>query len=900
MGLLASAIEQPAAEEAEPTAASRCWRLWLEADRLKRDNQFEAANEALKASNAIAEALEWTHGTAPLWYIEAEALRGALLQDDGDTGAAFEMFETALRGWLYVGAALGGGSDLSRAALGDARNMISALAGEPALGLYAAQLGVPALDASGLIYAMDRFVPQMAEVAARTVRLTAQVRSYGEARRLVNSLLQATAGWMLPTWDPVRFEITLRLSLGAAATSALQFSAALGQADDALALVRRLPEGPERDVTEAELHANRASALVTLGRAPEAVHEFEDAAQRFRSLGRSAAALHVRFAALWARSDAGEPIGIEAVGSLLTETEEAAGQMERLSGHVMADLELLRRWYLVMLAEHGAGTLEEVVAVIELLRDDRPLMRSGTDNPDPVVARLCRPFAVLGARLAALPDTALLVLEPGLTSNVEDAPPAPLVLTIAAGGWHLANGPQSMFEALGRLRSTAARERERLNTRELPLQSEPSADLRQAAADAWLSLPSQTREDVLAARTVVCMPSSAAGLDRLPYELLLHEGGWLGETHVVARCPSFQYLEELVAPNSRRRTSPARATVAQVAAIEDLGVLDEAAADAQTAVRAAALLGLEPELRQVSSVEDARGVFAGAALVHYVGHGFASELGEWLPVSGDSAVTPSEVAWPEDEDAPAVFFNACLLGRVRHIAGGRQKGWAVTLLERGSPAVVGALASVPDTACPLVAREIYRAAWRAPVGEALRLARERLGAQGYHPLIAGAYVLHGDPNAVLSRTADAALPRATAELTTRWPALLTRFLATRAPEYRDALLADAPTAVRSWALGEDGTSSWPELLDNLDAEGAGALRIVLTADRLERGAPDPGAELQAGYLAAAALEDSYAMAYLLMRHRPLWQSLYPSESDALATTLEARLRMLDADRALFG
>ena len=202
----------------------------------------------------------------------------------------------------------------------------------------------------------------------------------------------------------------------------------------------------------------------------------------------------------------------------------------------------------------------------------------------------------------------------------------------------------------------------------------------------------------------------------------------------------------------------ARATVAQVAAIEHLGVLDEAEADAATAMRAATLLGLEPELREVSGVDDARTLFAGTALVHYVGHGFASELGEWLPISAATAVTPSEVAWPEDEDAPAVFFNACLVGRVRHISGGRQKGWAITLLARGSPAVIGALAGVPDTACPLIAREIYRAASTAPLGEALRRARERLDAQGHHPLLAGAYVLHGDPNAMLSRRADAALP----------------------------------------------------------------------------------------------------------------------------------------------
>jgi hypothetical protein len=328
----------------------------------------------------------------------------------------------------------------------------------------------------------------------------------------------------------------------------------------------------------------------------------------------------------------------------------------------------------------------------------------------------------------------------------------------------------------------------------------------------------------------------------VPFELLRHEQGWLGTTHVVARCPSFQYLEELVAPNAYRPLPAARATVAQVAAVEQLGVLEEAEADADTALRAATLLGLEPELRHVGDTADARTLFAGTALVHYIGHGFASELGEWLPVSAETAITPDEVEWPADEAAPAVFFNACLVGRVRHVAGGRQKGWAITLLARGAPAVIGALASVPDTACPLIAREIYRAAAQVPLGEALRRARERLEGEGHHPLLAAAYVLHGDPNALLTRRLEG--PRATADLTARWPARLTRRLATGERQPLD----DAPEAVRAWA-----PERFPALIEDLldrDPEGAGALRLAL------------GTDPRTAALIATALRDGYAMAAL--------------------------------------
>ena len=257
-----------------------------------------------------------------------------------------------------------------------------------------------------------------------------------------------------------------------------------------------------------------------------------------------------------------------------------------------------------------------------------------------------------------------------------------------------------------------------------------------------------------------------------------------------------------------------------------------------------------------------------------------------------------------------LFFNACLLGRVRHISGGRQKGWVVSLLTNGSPAVIGASVSFRTPRAPS-SRGRTTGPPEGTVGEAIRLARERLNADGYHPLISGAYVVHGDPNALLSRVTDA-LPRATAQITMRWPALLTRFLATAAAPYRDQLLAaleHAPVGVRAqvrpWVLGHGETSQWPGLVKDLlstDAEGAGALRIIMGVEKLEQiphtAEQDVVEELQATYLTAAALEDSYAMVYLLIRYRTLLQAIFPDDHEALATTAEARLQLLDADHAL--
>ena len=147
---------------------------------------------------------------------------------------------------------------------------------------------------------------------------------------------------------------------------------------------------------------------------------------------------------------------------------------------LIGDLEYARRWLLSALAEEAGGSLEEIVAIVEELRDDRPALRAGTDQPDPVVVRLCRPFTVLGARLRRLPRTALLVLEPGLAGGRE---PPPVIFVVSSGEhgeplrWRLdVAGPAG--PALAELRRRAGSERERLLSGEMPVDGAPSDALR--------------------------------------------------------------------------------------------------------------------------------------------------------------------------------------------------------------------------------------------------------------------------------------------------------------------------------------------------------------------------------------------------------------------------------------
>ena len=277
------------------------------------------------------------------------------------------------------------------------------------------------------------------------------------------------------------------MSLAVAARDAGHFTAAIGQADDGLALAAQLPPGPERTRDEARLRADRGGALTDLGRWSQAAADYDRAREDFEAIGETADALRGATLALRARDAAGEPVGLEPIRQLVADLEAAVDSQERTDGGLMADLEYARLWLLHALAAEGTEDLEEVVGIIEALRDDRPVLRAGTDQPDPVVARLCRPFTVLGARLRRLHNTVLVVIDPGLQGESHRQP----VFLVVSGGsdrdelrWSLVAADRAQ-EALSHLSLCANEERQRLLTGQNSLYASPSDALTSAAAEAW-------------------------------------------------------------------------------------------------------------------------------------------------------------------------------------------------------------------------------------------------------------------------------------------------------------------------------------------------------------------------------------------------------------------------------
>jgi hypothetical protein len=890
-----------AAAGGEPSQR-RAWRLWLEAQWAYNAGAIQLARIALDT----AERMMAESASAPIWVTECNGLRAKLHQEDGEPARAWTLMIPATNRWLELGRIFARptaeAGALIQAVMAGVHAMVTAVLDQ---GTPQELVGVDEttrLKAVVGLWMADRLPSEATETTARAVGLTAKVHGYVDARKVVNDALAATRQWQVPWWQQAPFEIKLRLALSVAAEDERRYASALGQLDDALILAGQLPEERQRTRLTAEIRANRATDLWLLGRPAEAAAEFDRLSVDFRAQGAFVDAQRMDTNALRARHQAGEPVSTEAAAERVFAMEAAAAVLPGHHDGLMIDLEDARRWQLSMLAEEHTTDIDGVIRLLEALRDDQPHLRGGF-HADRAVTHVSRPFTVLAARLRMLPDTTLVVVEPG-QSGVRE--PAPVFLVVSSRGpgealrWELASSAAAGI-ALNDLGRCASVERDALLSGEISVRAAPSQTLTSVAAAAWTALPDEVRDAIRSGRTVIFMPSAAGPTDAFPFELLRHENGWLGTTHIVARCPSFQVLETMLAPNSRRPADDASALVVTASPSPTSGALADAESEVAIALHAATLLGLESERRILNDRPTLLDAFTGRAVVHYIGHGFASPIGEFLPLPDDGVVSASEVPNSAGGRTPFTFFNACLLGRVRHIPGGRQRGWALRLLERGAPAVVGALEAVPDSICAQVAEAFYAAVWKAPLGEAMRLARARLHKDGMHPLLWAAYALHGDPNAGISTR----ITSSTADQTRRWPALLTRLLATDMPAYRAELLdalestPDIPKVVTAWAAGagvvnDDLAAAVDQMLDR-DPEGAAACRILLALARLDRD-PNNGDELDIAYDCADALQDGYGILHVLGIHIEAWKRRYPDRHDAIRGVARRWLTALAGDR----
>lgn len=398
-------------------------------------------------------------------------------------------------------------------------------------------------------------------------------------------------------------------------------------------------------------------------------------------------------------------------------------------------------------------------------------------------------------------------------------------------------------------------------------------------AAAWQALPALVKEWIDAATCLQVVLSPFGSIDEFPIELLLRDEGWLGLTHGIARYNSFDELFNVRCGDRPRRETKATALVDLAGTPVGMGELDHANAEACEVADYARFLGmsvgapvtLDPE----GLLEELK---RGHHLLHYVGHGRATPLGERWMLTEDRWMPAAWLGSLDQWRTPIVFLSACDLGQSR-LAGDRDKGVVVEFLRAGAPAVIAATRPVSDRASGSMVREIYAASdGGTPLGETMRRAHRAADDAGINPVCWSSFLLYGNPRGTLQ-------PIESAEPSVPWHGLLMRYAATGDSTY----LSEAGDAIRSAQLNPSAIETLQVAisrpLERLDDAVIGEvaqsdliaglrLRIFLSAVRIDASLAAGGSPRQdllledvgTGLTLALRLNDDIGVVAMARRH----------------------------------
>ena len=495
---------------------------------------------------------------------------------------------------------------------------------------------------------------------------------------------------------------------------------------------------------------------------------------------------------------------------------------------------------------------EDYLRVVRAMREEHEFatLEFASDATHPSVERIAgSPLRVLAAYLERLPRTVVLMIERGvgvLTLFALSGGSAPLEERVA-----LERASKECVAALVELMRQQDEDIQRIDRKERITQAFFER-IEQAAAALWAAMPVAIRSAIGGARSVLYLPSAFGDLSAFPLELLRAEDDYIGVTRSVARLSSMRTLFELLSPGRMPSKLNAQALVVRAQDSKELTLAD---AEADAVCHEFETLGLAAAVDRAPRVDTVRPALdQGLRALHYCGHGFAGKLGESLPLAATELLGPHDFSQLSGWGTPFVYLSTCEVGRARMTTTGSAAGVSTRLIEKGAPAVVGCLNSVPDLVAGSMAASFYQAAAALPLGEALAAARREC--KKYPPACWGAFAYFGDP--LLRLTAAEDVVPQTRHQTLRWDSLIGRHLVVRSAESRKRAL-DAVAAARAERGGArevlDGVAVWlktsfraaqPKLQDE-------RLKLCLAVAREDAVA---GCELRM-LLAMEALQGSY-------------------------------------------
>jgi tetratricopeptide (TPR) repeat protein len=871
------AAERP--ERPRSGSLEAAWRRFAQAVVLEQQDRHD---EAIVAFNAALAAAPGT-GKTDDDVIAAElfAFGGAVQRRRGELADAHLSLVEAVRRWRHLGE-VSRTKEAAGRLTAQLRAMGAALDPDGALIPLRPELwsGDAALDTARWLIATwgrERLVELRGRAIGEYARVLASLGNAAQARAECDEGI----AWMRGAtreFDDARYWLLMARgdieSLGGAVEASIEtFAEARDLWQDH---VVNVPDAQRVLIAE----ANRGNSLSRAGRFGEARAVYAAVLGQLEALGDRAAAAQVEYSDLFAALQQGERVDLEQLRRVIRDWEEPLREAPDAFNRFLAKRQLdpvYRMTLLALARDGGAAAAGDYLRVIRALREpERFADLPAGDEDVPVLD----PVAVLDARLGALDATAVLVLA-GAAGVMS-------VFVLAGGDGPLetrlclATAGEAFTEHMAGLTLGQAEDLAAVATGRLPADHRAGAALERAGTALWDTIPERARRLILGAQTILYLPDTFGVLDELPVELLRHDGGWLGLTHVIARFPSPRTLAETLSPN---RLPSVLGTSAYVLRADDppgFDPLPSADAEAERVPRYLGLLGLDAERHDGGTGDEVRAALdAGHRVLHYVGHGLADRVSqESLVLSADESLQPRQLTQLDGFRTPFVYLSACDVGRARAVEGGRQRGIAVQLLEHGAPAVLACAQTVPDRVGARLAAAFYRHAAVDPVGLALLHARQALDAAGLAPSCWAVCVLHGDPAVTLATGLGPM--RQTCQATASWASELVRSLATRSPERRATVSAACP------AVDLDRLGDIPDaLIEQVEAEdplGGAALRM---ARALEDGSPHA---LQLGLAIAGDVADHLAIALFygaLARTTgaeiaPALRTLYAREAEAAA------------------
>jgi hypothetical protein len=885
----------------QPDAVGQMWSLWDRAGKFGAWGQVAEAQELLDQAATLAEGHALDVKEAPVFSAEWYGLRSKLVQDDHQPLSAATWLAPALRRWLRVASEV---SDLAPLSRGRDRSLLSAmsmvrflylteLSDELGAGPRDAQLSSVALR----LWARNRLIPEVVDIASRTILLNSDCLTYEACQEVFGWVAETLRGVAIEGWRPEVAELALRRVLFRCACDHGEFAEATYELERRAGFVAQLGNGSAAAVQAARLGVDRAELLLMTGELDQAQDAFISARKSLHDLGRDMEEHTVAARILVLDHLRGRRVTnamITASQRDLTQTlarqpRPGALRMDLEHQAAMREVEILTRWELCRLAQRGNRNLEDVLELLAAAHHPARRVYPTAEDDGAIVAALRNRTTLLVQRLRRMPGITLVTLEPGLQDGVP-----PVMLTVSSHGseqalrWSLTALSAGTVAALKELGRVADIERRRCYLGEQPSSQPPSQALVDSAVTAWKALPEIAARALTEAALIIYMPSAVAGMDLIPFELLRHPGGWLGTTHSVVRSVSVIHVADMLSPNRATRSAAPRATIVEAGSVQKLDVLRQAADEIDLVDRALRNLGAVVELRPgVRTAKEAVECLAAGELVHWVGHGFADSVGEFLGLD-EHPVGSSELR-ERSSCADFLFFSSCLVGRGRHIFGAGRRSLIDALIERGACTVVAALHELPDDVCPLVCEHFYRAAATHGAANAMRATRAAL-CDTLNPVLLVSYVVYGDPSGRAAGITATAWGNAVPHL--RWPSFLTRWILEGRETDRIGLLEslDRDNTLRAIRGGAEmlrflcsGGRARVRLTDlrrlattlaRSDLEGAGACAIAAAVEEYRRwtvsGEPSlASSELWAALDAAALLEDSFALltvAWILAIH----------------------------------